>query len=86
MAVVIAPRVPRARRLPLLVTLAGLAVILTGCVGSPEAARLPGQPGADPGNHGNPVQLLAPANEFDRIYAGIPYEGPQVATEDTSQS
>jgi hypothetical protein len=74
------------KTLRLLLLGAALVVILGGCATSPEASRLPGEPGADPGNHGDPVQLMAPADAFDRVYAGIPYEGPSVATEDTSQS
>jgi hypothetical protein len=63
-----------------------MAVILGGCAASPEAARVPGEPGADPGNHGDPIELVAPADEFERVYYGIPYDGPAVASEDTSQS
>jgi hypothetical protein len=80
-----APSAPL-RALRLLLLVGALVVILAGCVTSPEASRLPGEPGADPGNHGDPIQLMAPAGEFDRVYAGIPYEGPSVATEDTSES
>ena len=63
-----------------------LVVILTGCASSPEAARVPGEPGADPGNHGNPVVLLAPPERFSRVYYDVPYDGPAAASEDTSQS
>ena len=62
-----------------------LLLLLAGCVASPEAARVSG-PGADVGNRGNPVELLAPADRFNRIYYGIPYVGPRVAQEDTSQT
>jgi hypothetical protein len=65
---------------------AALVVILGGCAASPEAARVPGEPGADPGNHGNPVVLVAPPDRFDRVYYDIPYDGPRAASEDTSQS
>jgi hypothetical protein len=81
-----ASRRPRVRVMRLIALAVGMAVILAGCAASPEAARVPGEPGADPGNHGNPVVLLAPPNRPDRIYAGIPYDGPMVAAPDTSQS
>ncbi len=45
----------RARRLRLWGLAAAAAVVLGGCASSPEAARVRGEPGADPGNHGNPV-------------------------------
>jgi hypothetical protein len=45
-----------------------------------------GEPGADPGNHGNPVVLLAPPDRVDRVYYDDPYIGPAAASEDTSQS
>jgi hypothetical protein len=71
----------------LLIAVSGaLLVLLAGCAMSPEAARVRGEPGADPGNHGDPVELLAPPSEFTRVYADVPYIGPSVATEDTSQS
>jgi hypothetical protein len=63
-----------------------LVVVLGGCTFSPEASRVPGEPGADVGNHGNPVELLAPPDRFDRIYADTPYDGPRIAKPDTSQS
>lgn len=53
---------------------------------SPEAARVRGEPGADPGNHGNPVVLLEPANPVERIYYEIPYDGPEAARPDTATS
>ena len=65
---------------------AALVVLLAGCASSPEAARVRGEPGADPGNHGNPVLLQAPPERFDRVYYEIPYDGPAAASEDTSQS
>jgi hypothetical protein len=66
--------------------LAGMTILLAGCAASPEAARVRGEPGADPGNHGNPIELLAPPDRFARIFAGIPYDGPSVASPDTAQS
>lgn len=78
-----APRARRSRRIA-----AGflLTVLLAGCASSPEAARVRGEPGADPGNHGNPVVLVEPPSQVERIYYEIPYDGPAVASEDTSQS
>ena len=76
----------RKGRLRLLAALIPLSFILAGCAASPEAARVRGEPGADPGNHGNPVELLAPPDRFERIFAGIPYDGPRVASPDTAQS
>jgi hypothetical protein len=63
-----------------------MVVLLAGCASSPEAARVRGEPGADPGNHGDPVVLLAPPDRVERVYYDDPYEGPAVAREDTSQS
>ena len=63
-----------------------LALILTGCATSPEAARVRGEPGADVGNHGNPVVLLEPPNRVERVYTGVPFDEPAVAQPDTSQS
>ncbi len=74
------------RRLRLIGAASALVVILAGCASSPEAGRAPGEPGADPGNHGNPAVLLAPPDRFDRVYHDIPYDGPAVASEDTSGS
>jgi hypothetical protein len=74
------------RRLRLIGAAAVLVVLLAGCASSPEAARVPGEPGADPGNHANPVVLLAPPERFDRVYYEVPYDGPAPASEDTSQS
>ena len=62
-----------------------LLVVLAGCASSPEAARVRDEPGADPGNHGNPVVLLAPPERADRVYYEIPFV-EQGASEDTSQS
>jgi hypothetical protein len=59
---------------------------LAGCTFSPEAARERGEPGADVGNHGNPVVLLEPPNRVERVYTGVPYDGPAVAQPDTSES
>lgn len=76
----------RPRRLGLLAMAAMLATVLAGCAASPEAARAPGGVGADPGNQGEPVELHGTQDRFDSIYYGIPYLGPAVAREDTSQS
>jgi hypothetical protein len=59
----------------------GLLVVLTGCAASPEADRVRGEPGADPGNHGNPVVLVAPPDRVDRVYYDTPYDGPVVGGE-----
>jgi hypothetical protein len=74
------------RRLRLIGVSGVLVVLLGGCSVSPEASRVPGESGADVGNHGNPVTLLAPPDRFDRIYADTPYNGPRIAKPDTSQS
>jgi hypothetical protein len=74
------------RRLRLIAAGAALVVLLAGCTSSPEAARVRGEPGADPGNHGNPVVLLAPPERVDRVFYDVPYDGPAAASEDTSQS
>jgi hypothetical protein len=74
------------RRLRLLGLSAAIAFVLAGCAASPEASRVRGEPGGDPGNHGNPVELLAPPDRVERVYYEIPYDGPSVASEDTSQS
>jgi hypothetical protein len=63
-----------------------LLLLLAGCVASPEAARVSGGPGADVGNRGSAVELLAPPDRFKRIYYDIPYIGPRVAQENTAQS
>ena len=55
---------------------AALVVLLAGCASSPEASRVPGEPGADVGNHGNPVVLLEPPERVDRVYYEVPYDGP----------
>jgi hypothetical protein len=74
------------RRLQFLGIMGLLMVVLAGCVPSPEAMRLPGQAGADVGNHGNPIQLIAPPDRVERVYYDIPYDGPHVAKPDTLQS
>ena len=74
------------RRLRLFGAATALVVLLAGCASSPEASRVPGELGADPGNHGNPVVLLEPSERFDRVYYEVPYDGPAAASEDTSQS
>jgi len=76
----------RARRLRLWGLAAAAAVVLGGCASSPEAARVRGEPGADPGNRGNPVVLLAPPERVNRVYYEVPYDGPAAASADTSQS
>jgi hypothetical protein len=63
-----------------------LTLVLAGCASSPEAVRVRGEPGADVGNHGNPVVLLEPPNRFDRIYAGVPFDEPPETAPDTSES
>jgi hypothetical protein len=75
----------RARRLRLWGLAAATTVVLGGCASSPEAARVRGEPGADLGNHGNPVELLAPPDRVERVYYEIPFV-EQGASEDTSQS
>ncbi len=75
----------RARRLRLWGLAAAAAVILGGCASSPEASRVRGEPGADPGNHGDQIVLLEPLERVDRVYYEIPFE-EQGASEDTSQS
>ena len=82
----ITPSPHHPRRLRLIGAGAALVVLLGGCASSPEAARVRGEPGADPGNHRNPVELLAPPDRFDRVYYDIPYDGPAAASEDTSLS
>ena len=73
------------RRLRLIGAAAALAIVLGGCASSPEAGRVRGEPGADPGNHGDPVVLLAPADRVERVYYDVPLE-EQGAGEDTAQS
>ncbi len=76
-----------ARRLtPRLAAAILLTLILAGCASSPEAARVRGEPGADVGNHGDPVVLLGPPDRVERVYSGVPYDGPAVAQPDTSES
>jgi hypothetical protein len=74
------------RRLRLIGAAAALVVLLAGCASSPEASRVRGELGADPGNHGNPVVLLEPSERTERVYYEVPYDGPAAASEDTSQS
>jgi len=74
------------RRLRLFGVAAGLMVMLGGCSVSPEASRVPGEPGADVGNHGNPVLLLAPPDRVERVYFDVPYDGPHIAKPDTAES
>jgi hypothetical protein len=62
-----------------------ITLVLGGCASSPEAGRVRGEPGADPGNRGNPVVLLEPPERADRVYYEIPFV-EQGASEDTSQS
>jgi len=63
-----------------------MALLLGGCSASPEEARVRGEPGADLGNRGSSVELLEPADPFERIFYNVPYDGPSVLNEDTSQS
>jgi hypothetical protein len=77
---------PAARKPGLLLAAGLITLVLAGCASSPEAARVRGEPGADVGNHGNPVVLLAPPDRFDRVYTGVPYDGPVVAEPDTAES
>jgi hypothetical protein len=77
---------PSPRQLRLIGAAAALVVLLAGCASSPEAVRVRGEVGADPGNHGNPVILLEPPERVDRVYYEVPYDGPAAASEDTSQS
>jgi hypothetical protein len=74
------------RQLRLLGAGAALIVLLGGCASSPEAARVRGEPGADPGNHGNPVILLEPLERVDRVYYDVPYDGPAAVSADVSES
>jgi hypothetical protein len=46
---------------------------------------VPGEPGADVGNHGNPLVLVEPLDRDERVYYEIPFE-EQGASEDTSLS
>lgn len=66
----------RARYLRFVGVGATLVIILGGCASSPEAGRLPGEPGADPGNRGDSIVLLAPAERFDRVYYEVIDESP----------
>ena len=74
------------RRLRLIGAGVALVVLLAGCASSPEAARVRGEPGADPGNHANPVVLLAPPDRFNRVYYNVPYDGPAAVSADVSES
>ena len=76
----------RAKRLGLWGLAVAAAVVLGGCASSPEAARVRGEPGADPGNHGNPVVLLEPLERVDRVYYDVPYDGPAAVSADVSES
>lgn len=75
----------KGRRAWLLAAGAGAILLLGGCSVSPEAARTRGEPGGDVGNHNQPVQLLEPADRFERIFYGIPLKEPAGTTEDTAQ-
>ena len=76
----------RVRRLRLLGITAALMLVLAGCAASPEASRVRGESGADVGNHGNPIELLAPPDRFERVYFDTPFDGPRIAKPDTSLS
>jgi hypothetical protein len=76
----------RARRLRLWGLAVAAAVILGGCASSPEASRVPGEAGADVGNHANPVVLLEPLERVDRVYYDVPYDGPAAVSADVSES
>lgn len=78
-----APR--KGRRVRLLAIGAGAILLLSGCSVSPEATRTRGEAGGDVGNHNQPVQLLEPADRFERIFYDIPFKEPPVTTEDTAQ-
>lgn len=73
----------KSHRTWLLVAGAGAVLLLGGC--SPEASRTRGEPGGDVGNHNQPVELLEPADRFERIFYDIPFKEPAVTTEDTAQ-
>ena len=76
----------RARRLRLWGLTAAAAVILGGCASSPEASRVPGEPGADVGNHGNPLVLVEPLARDERVYYDVPYDRPAAVSADVSES
>jgi uncharacterized lipoprotein len=80
------PRLVGVGARPRLLAAALLILVLAGCASSPEAARVRGEPGADVGNHGNPVVLLEPPDRVERVYAGVPFDEPAVAQPDSSQS
>ncbi|MBL8130084.1 MAG: hypothetical protein JNM64_20775 [Chloroflexia bacterium] len=75
----------KGRRAWLVTAGAGVVLLLGGCSVSPEATRTRGEPGGDVGNHNQPVQLLEPADRFERIFYDIPFKEPAVTTEDTAQ-
>ncbi|MFN8678676.1 MAG: hypothetical protein U0Z70_20025 [Thermomicrobiales bacterium] len=75
----------KGRRAWLVTAGAGAVLLLGGCSVSPEATRTRGEPGGDVGNHNQPVQLLEPADRFERIFYDIPFKEPAVTTEDTAQ-
>jgi len=93
----VSERWQRTRRLRLWGLAAAAAVVLGGCASSPEAARVQGERGADPGNHGNPLMLIAPPERIDRVYYDDPYDdynlhadynlpyNPPATSEDTPQ-
>ncbi|MEZ4564527.1 MAG: hypothetical protein R2853_17475 [Thermomicrobiales bacterium] len=77
---------PRRRRCALRLAAGAVAILLLGgCSLSPEATRTRGEPGGDVGNHSQPVQLLEPADRFERIFYDIPFKEPAVTTEDIAQ-
>lgn len=76
----------RASRTPRLLAAALITLVLAGCAASPEAGRVRGEPGADVGNHGNPVVLLEPPDRVERVYAGAPFDEPPETAPDTAES
>ncbi len=75
----------KSQRVRLVAAAAGIVLVLGGCTSSPEASRVPGEPGGDVGNHGQPVELLEPTDRFERIFWDIPFDEPSVTTEDTAE-
>ena len=74
------------RRLRLLGTTAVLMLILAGCTVSPEASRVPGEPGGGRRQPRQSDRAIGPPDRFDRVYYNTPYDGPHIAKPDTSPS